>query len=82
MHSSTNPGSHVVCLSYLDPQPYVFAKFVSRRLKRREPQLRIVICAWYPELADAPSEDSSVRGTADALSVSLEDTLRLVDWTG
>ena len=72
-------GIDVVCLSYLDPQPYVFAKFVSRRLKRREPQLRIVICAWNPELADAPSEDSSVRGTADALSVSLEDTLRLVD---
>jgi predicted PurR-regulated permease PerM len=72
-------GIEVICLSYLDPTPYVFAKFVSRRLKRRQPQMRILICAWNPASPETPSDDPTVRGVADAISVSMEDTVRLVE---
>jgi predicted PurR-regulated permease PerM len=72
-------GIDVVCLSYLHPQPYVFAKYISRRLKRREPQTQIVICTWNPEPAGTPGDDPTVRGAADAISTSLENTVRLVD---
>lgn len=67
----------VVCLSYLQPQPYVLAKFVSRRLKRRRPEIRVVICAWNP--AELPEDSATIRGTADAISVSLEQTVRLIE---
>lgn len=67
----------VVCISYLDPQPYVLSKFVSRRLKRRHPGIRIVICPW--NAGDAPQDDSTIRGSADAITVSLEQTVRLVE---
>jgi predicted PurR-regulated permease PerM len=70
-------GIDVVCLNYLQPQPYVLAKFVSRRLKRRRPEIRVVICAWNP--AELPEDDTTIRGTADAISVSLEQTVRLVE---
>ena len=30
-------GADVVCLSYFNPQPQVFARYVCRRLKRRAP---------------------------------------------
>ena len=72
-------GIEVICLSYLDPNPYVFAKFVSRRLKRRQPQMRILICAWNPASPETPPDDPTVRGVADAISVSLEGSVRLIE---
>jgi hypothetical protein len=71
-------GIDVVCLSYLDPQPHVFAKFVSRKLKRREPQMRIAICAWNAEPV-TPADDPTVRGAADIVSFSLENTVRSIE---
>jgi hypothetical protein len=69
-------GIEVICLSYLDPQPYVFAKYVSRRLKRRAPEIRIVICVWNPPRHGAPPNDPTTGAVAD---VSLEEMVRLID---
>jgi predicted PurR-regulated permease PerM len=72
-------GIEVVCLSYLHPQPHVFAKYVSRRLKRRAPNIRIVICVWNPPPHLGPPDDQTNRGAAYATSVSLEEMVRLID---
>ena len=71
-------GTDIVCLSYLEPQPYVFAKYVSRRVKRREPRIRVVSCAWNVP-PRAPPDDPAVRGSADAIAVTLADTLRFIE---
>ena len=41
-------GVEAVCLSYLAPDPQTFARFVCRRLKRRAPSLKILVCLWNP----------------------------------
>ncbi len=72
-------GIEVISLSYLHPQPYVFAKYVSRRLKRRAPNVRVVVCTWNPDPQKTPSDDLTVREAADAVSTSLDETVRLVE---
>ncbi len=54
---------------YLQPQPYVLAKFVSRRLKRLRPEIRVVICAWKP--AESPQDDPAIRGMAIVVAISV-----------
>ena len=44
-------GAQVVCLSYLSPEPAVQARHFCRRLKRRWPQVQIVLGLW-----NAPAE--------------------------
>jgi len=39
-------GVDVVCLSYLSPRPQVFARQTTRRLRRRAPHLKIILCLW------------------------------------
>ena len=41
-------GVQVVCLSYLHPQPQVYARYICRRLRRRAPHLKLVVCCWNP----------------------------------
>jgi predicted PurR-regulated permease PerM len=68
-------GVDVVCLSYLNPRPQVFARYVSRRLKRRAPNLTVVVCSWNPPPDPAPTEDLATQMAADAAVVSLEAAL-------
>ena len=44
-------GVQVVCLSYLSPEPFVQARHFCRRLKRRWPDVQIVLGLW-----NAPAE--------------------------
>ena len=37
-------GVDVVCLAYLDPYPRTYARFVARRIRRRAPNVKIMIC--------------------------------------
>ena len=41
-------GIDVVCISYLHPQPQVFARYVCRRLKRRARNLKTIVCFLNP----------------------------------
>ncbi|WP_046864155.1 AI-2E family transporter [Microvirga massiliensis] len=65
-------GVDVVCLSYLSPRPHVFARYVSRRLKRRAPNLAVVVCVWNLLPGPAPTEDLATQMAADAAVASLE----------
>jgi predicted PurR-regulated permease PerM/GAF domain-containing protein len=65
-------GVEVVCLSYLHPQPQVFARYICRRLRRRAPRVRLVACCWNSPPSGAHTEDMSRQMSADAATVSLE----------
>jgi predicted PurR-regulated permease PerM/GAF domain-containing protein len=65
-------GVEVVCLSYLHPQPQVYARYICRRLRRRAPHLKLVVCCWNPPHGTGQTEDPARQMSADAVFVSLE----------
>jgi predicted PurR-regulated permease PerM len=66
----------VVCVSWFSPQAQVPARQLCRRLRRRWPQLRIVLVLWSPppELADDAQGVTQALG-ADAVATSLEEAV-------
>ncbi|WP_075217814.1 AI-2E family transporter [Mongoliimonas terrestris] len=64
-------GVEVVCLSYLHPEPQVYARYVTRKLKRRAPSVKVIVCTW--NLPDEPDENRRRAGStgADAIASSL-----------
>jgi predicted PurR-regulated permease PerM len=68
-------GVEVVCLSYLNPKPQTYARFVCRRLKRRAPNLKIVLGVWnlavdassLDEFASAVGADAAVSTVSGAV---------------
>ncbi|HEX2553369.1 MAG TPA: AI-2E family transporter [Microvirga sp.] len=65
-------GIEVVCLSYLHPQPQVFARYICRRLRRRAPHLKLVVCAWNAPPHGSQTEDMARQMLADAAFLSVE----------
>jgi len=65
-------GVDVVCLSYLHPQPQVYARYICRRLRRRAPHLKLVVCCWNLAAATGQTEDLKKQMAADAVFASLE----------
>ncbi|HEV2557479.1 MAG TPA: AI-2E family transporter [Microvirga sp.] len=68
-------GVKVVCLSYLHPQPQVYARYICRRLRRRAPGIKLLVCLWNvgPTPGDA---DHLVRQvSADAAPATIEAAL-------
>ena len=67
-------GAKVVCLSHFSPDPMTQMRYLCRRLRRRWPDLHIVLVAWNapPELLAAGACETL---GADAVAVSYEETL-------
>ena len=65
-------GVEVICLSYLHPQPQVFARYVCRRLKRRTPKLKTIVCLWNALPANTQSDQLTTEMAADAGALTLE----------
>ncbi len=72
-------GTEVVCLSYLHPQPQVFARYICRRLRRRAPYLKLIVCCWNSPPQSGHTEDMARQMAADAVIVSLETCVDQVD---
>lgn len=66
-------GIEVVCLSYLSAQPQTYARFVCRRLKRRAPEIRILVCLWGS--AAEAAGDLAANVGADAVATTVEQTM-------
>ncbi len=64
-------GVDVVCLSYLAHEPQTYASFVCRRLKRRAPNLKIVVCLWNTSIGQSLADDLKDRSGADAVVASV-----------
>jgi GAF domain-containing protein len=76
-------GVEVVCLSYLHPQPQVYARYVCRRLRRRAPHLRLVACLWNLPPQAGNTEDIVRQVGADAVYASLDACVAQVKgWVG
>ncbi|MGF7161248.1 putative PurR-regulated permease PerM/methylmalonyl-CoA mutase cobalamin-binding subunit [Rhodoligotrophos appendicifer] len=71
-------GVDVVCLSYLTSRPQVFARYVCRRLKRRAPQLKIVVCFWNADSEAAVGEEAARKLGADALATTLNEAAQQI----
>ena len=75
----------VVCVSWFSPQPQVPARQFCRRLRRRWPQLRIVLVLWTPPPEPAePAKRAEPAGAAlqaaqalgaDAIATSLQEAV-------
>ena len=70
-------GIEVVCLCYFSPDPATLARYLVRRLKRRWPQLQIVVAAWNYQ-PETPLADPAGAIGADALVTSLDELLAQV----
>jgi predicted PurR-regulated permease PerM len=70
-------GADIVCLSYLTPNPAIPARHACRRLRRRCPDVRIVLALW-----NAPSElleSESVESLrTDAVVTSVQEAVRRI----
>ncbi|MEE1611916.1 AI-2E family transporter [Microvirga sp. CF3016] len=72
-------GVDVVCLSYLHPQPQVYARYICRRLRRRAPHIKLVVCCWNLAPGTGQTEDLKRQMAADAVFASLEACTEQVD---
>jgi hypothetical protein len=70
-------GADIVCLSYFTPNPAIPARHTCRRLRRRWPNLRIVLALW-----NAPPELLTNEGLeafkADAVVASIQEGVRRI----
>ncbi len=72
-------GVEVICLSYLHPQPQVYARYVCRRLRRRAPNLELVACFWNLSPQAGQTGDLVRQVAADAVFASLEACIAQVE---
>jgi predicted PurR-regulated permease PerM len=76
-------GVEVVCLSYLHPQPQVYARYICRRLRRRAPHMKLVVCCWNLAPGTGQSNDFKKHVAADAVFASVEACVEQVNaWIG
>jgi predicted PurR-regulated permease PerM len=70
-------GADIVCLSYFTPNPAIPARHACRRLRRRWPNMRIVLALWNapPELL---TDESLATLKADAVVTSVEEAVRRI----
>ena len=72
-------GVDVVCLSYLHPQPQVYARYICRRLRRRAPHIKLAVCCWNPAPGIGQTDALAKQMAADAAFTSLEACIDRVD---
>ena len=65
-------GVEVVCLSYLHNQPDTYVRFASRRLKKRAPGLRVVVCLWNAPPALRQTANLAERLAVDSVAFSVK----------
>jgi predicted PurR-regulated permease PerM len=72
-------GVDVVCLSYLHPRPQVYARYICRRLRRRAPHVKLVVCCWNLAPGAGQTEEPARQMAADAVFASLEGCVNQVE---
>jgi GAF domain-containing protein len=72
-------GVDVVCLSYLHPEPQVYARYICRRLRRRAPHIKLIVCCWNLAPGTGQTDDLKRQMAADAVFASLEACVEQVE---
>lgn len=71
----------VVCLSYFDNQPQVYARYICRRLRRRAPHMKLVVCCWNLSMNSTETSDLTKQTSSDVVFVSLQSCVAQIhDW--
>ncbi|WP_083745318.1 AI-2E family transporter [Variovorax sp. KK3] len=70
-------GAQCVCVSYLSPEPQVHARHLCRRLKRRWPEVKVVLACWNAP-AELLVEDACKGLGADAIVTSVGEAVMRV----
>jgi predicted PurR-regulated permease PerM/GAF domain-containing protein len=74
-------GVKVVCLSYFDYQPQVYARYICRRLRRRAPHIKLAVCCWNLTVNAPENNDLAKQTSSDAVFVSLQACVaRIEEW--
>jgi predicted PurR-regulated permease PerM len=70
-------GADIICLSYFTSNPAIPARHACQRLRRRLPNIRIVLALWNapPELL---TDESRAAFKADAVVTSVEEAVRRI----
>ena len=75
-------GAQTVCISYFSPEPQVQARHFCRRLRRRWPDVKIVLALWNAP-AELLGEDACKSLGADAVVTAIsEAVVRTAAFTG
>ena len=72
-------GVDVVGLFYFHPNPQVYARYICRRLRRRAPHVKLVVCCWNLPSGAGHADDLKTQMAADAVFASLEACVAQVD---
>jgi GAF domain-containing protein len=72
-------GIDIVCVLYLTPMPKAYARFVCRRLKRRMPQLKIVLGLLNLAVEADMAEKLAAEAGADAAASTFAAALQQVE---
>lgn len=76
-------GVDVVCLSYFHQQPQVYARYVFRRLRRRAPHVKLIVCCWNLIAGTDQTEELKSQMAAHAVFASLKACTEQVEaWIG
>ena len=70
-------GVDVVCLCYLGNNPKSYVRFVSRRLLRHYPELKIVACVFGSDAAAAPPSEWGVTRMVGTLHAAADAAVEL-----
>lgn len=68
--------TETVCLIYLSDTPKAYARFACRRLKRRQPGLKIVLAAWNLDPRAGTVDQLAADAHADAGATTLKQALQ------
>jgi len=70
-------GADTVCFSYFTPDPAIPARHACRRLRRRYPNVRIVLALWNAP-AEVLTDEALQTLKADAVVTSIEEAVRRI----
>ena len=74
-------GVKVICLSYFDHQPQVYARYIFRRLRRRAPHIKLVVCCWNLSMNSTETNDLTKQTSSDVVIVTLKScAAQIQDW--
>ena len=65
----------VVTLSYMNSDSLAHARLLVRRLRRRLPDIRVVLCFWTFSPAEMERRDPGTATHADAVAITLEEAI-------
>jgi hypothetical protein len=71
-------GARMVCLSYLEPGDFTHARYLVRRLRRKQADARIAVGFWTLSPEDAAASNALENTAADAVVTSLRQAFLLV----